>query len=153
MGFEIEKKFLVINNSWRSNANGPISIKQGYITTKNNTTVRIRIINNKEAFLTLKDIGDKFIRNEFEYSIPLKDGQEIFNNLCDSFIIKDRYTIPIKNTNLKWEIDVYLDKNKPLVIAELEASNYIELENIKLPDWIGSDITYDSSYKNNNLSK
>lgn len=153
MGLENERKYLVVDNSWRVDVVNKINIKQGYIETKNNTTVRVRIINSKEAFLTLKNVGNGLIRKEFEYSIPLNDGLDIYNNLCNRFIVKDRYTIPIPNTNLKWEIDVYLDKNYPLVTAELETPVNFDIKKLTLPKWIGSDITYDSSYKNNNLSK
>lgn len=151
MGYEIEKKYLVINNKWRNFTQSYVEIKQGYITTNNNSTVRVRIIDNKKAFLTLKDSAINLIRKEFEYQIPLNDGLDIFNNLCDCRIIKNRYIIPIEN-NLKWEIDVYLDKNKPLVVAELELFS-TDTSIIKLPDWIGLDITLDPKYKNLNLAK
>ena len=149
MGLEIERKFFVINNKWINFVKTSVEIKQAYILTNNESTVRVRIIDNKKAFLTLKSNSD-LIRKEFEYSIPLNDAQDIFNNLCDCSIIKNRYTIPIEN-NLKWEIDVYLDKNKPLVVAELElpSENYP----ITFPDWIGLEITNKSRFKNLNLAK
>ena len=50
-----------------------------------------------------------------------------------------------------WEIDVFYDKNKGLVIAEIELDN--ENEHIDLPDWIDREISTEKKYFNFNLSK
>ena len=43
-----------------------------------------------------------------------------------------------------WEIDVFYDKNKGLVIAEIELDN--ENEHIDLPDWIDREISTEKKY-------
>ena len=53
MAFEIERKFLVVGDAWRGLAE-PLRIRQGYVPTKDGTTVRVRIVGDK-AFLTLKN--------------------------------------------------------------------------------------------------
>ena len=53
MAFEIERKFLVKGDAWRGLVN-PVRIRQGYVATKDGTTVRVRVVGDK-AFLTLKD--------------------------------------------------------------------------------------------------
>ena len=50
---EIERKFLVKDDAWRGLAE-PLRIRQGYVPTKDGTTVRVRIVGDK-AFLTLKN--------------------------------------------------------------------------------------------------
>jgi len=41
MAFEIERKFLVKGDAWRGLAE-PLRIRQGYVPTKDGTTVRVR---------------------------------------------------------------------------------------------------------------
>ena len=90
MGIEIERKFLIDTNKLPKLNNG-YQIKQGYIQTVNHTTVRIRI-RDKDAFLNIKGKSEGATRLEFEYPIPLKDANDMLNNLCQtSFIDKTRY--------------------------------------------------------------
>ena len=52
MAKEIEKKFLVKNDAWRTLAKGT-SYRQGYLNSAKERTVRVRTIDNK-AYLTVK---------------------------------------------------------------------------------------------------
>ena len=53
MSLEIERKFLVKGDTWRGMAE-PVRIRQGYVATKDGTTVRVRVAGDA-AFITLKD--------------------------------------------------------------------------------------------------
>ena len=52
-GLEIERKFLVANDSYKSLATSSSHIKQGYICRERGRTVRVRLRDGK-AFLTIK---------------------------------------------------------------------------------------------------
>ena len=67
---EIERKFLVLDQSYKQLAEG-ILYQQGYLSFR--PSVRIRIIGQK-ALLTIKGATTGISRSEFEYEIPLQDG-------------------------------------------------------------------------------
>ncbi|WP_107671396.1 CYTH domain-containing protein [Cyanothece sp. BG0011] len=149
MGIEIERKFLVINDNWRTLGIGKV-YKQGYILTADNmTTIRVRIIGN-DAYLTIKSKTEGISRHEFEYSIPLEDAEIMLKTLCDRPLIeKVRYTINLDN--LIWEIDEFQGENEGLIIAEVELKS--ETEVINIPDWVGEEVSHDPRYYNVNLAK
>ena len=149
MAFEIERKFLVKGDAWRGLAE-PVRMRQGYVATKDGTTVRVRIVGDK-AFLTLKDHAVGLVRHEFEYPIPSYDAETILDTMCGELVEKNRYRIPAKEPGLVWEVDEYFGANAPLVTAEIELPD--EKTVVELPEWIGVDVTNDHRYKNNNLAE
>ena len=148
MAFEIERKFLVRDDAWRGLAE-PLRMRQGYVPTKDGTTVRVRVVGN-EAFLTLKDHAVGLVRHEFEYPIPIGDAEAILDTMCGNIVEKNRYRIPAKETGLAWEVDEFFGANAPLVTAEIELPD--ERAVVELPDWLGLEVTNDHRYKNNNLA-
>lgn len=146
---EIERKFLVIADSWRSHAIGK-PYRQGYIpTAEPGKTVRVRIAGD-QGYLTIKGPTQSLSRAEFEYAIPLSDAQEMLETLCNRpFIEKIRYRLPIDD--VVWEIDEFQGENAGLVIAEVELSH--ENQSIEHPDWLGQDVSGDMRYQNSNLVK
>jgi CYTH domain-containing protein len=148
MGQEIERKFLVINDSWRVGATG-LPIRQGYIPTQDARTVRVRVIGS-QGYLTLKGPAVGIIRPEFEYSIPLADAETILNTLCEPPLIeKYRYRIPAGE--VVWEVDEFFGANQGLVIAEVELTS--AMQEITLPPWVGLEVTQDLRYTNSNLAR
>lgn len=148
MGIEIERKFLVKDDRWRSLGTG-ILYCQGYISSEKARTVRVRIIGN-QGYLTLKGPVMDRVRSEFEYVIPVEDAEEMLQTLCDRpFIEKKRYKISIGN--LIWEIDEFFGENQGLILAEVELTNPNQV--IEIPDWIGEDVSDDLRYYNSNLVK
>ena len=94
---EIERKFLVANDSWRAVA-GPGKICcQGYITDGvSSATVRIRLLGEK-GILTIKGPAHGISRPEFEYEIPAADAEYMIENLCgDRLVSKKRYTLEVR---------------------------------------------------------
>lgn len=147
MGIEIERKYLVKGNQWKTLATG-IVYKQGYIATVGRQTVRVRIAGDK-GYLTIKGANVNTVRSEFEYAIPLEDAEEMLNTLCDRPLIeKIRYKIPYKG--LVWEVDEFLGDNAGLVIAEVELTSVDR--QVDLPDWIDKQVK-DAKYFNSNLAK
>lgn len=148
MAKEIERKFLVQNDEWRTLAEGRYYC-QGYIPTQGKQTVRVRIIGD-QGYLTLKGPTMGISRSEFEYPIPLADAQAMLSELCDRpFIEKYRYRIPING--FTWEIDKFLGENQGLILAEVELTD--AEQTVELPPWIGSEVTGNPRYYNSNLVK
>ncbi len=149
MNIEIERKFLVINDDWRFLYTSSSDYCQGYIYTYNNTTVRVRIADN-QGYLTVKGLRKGNSRIEFEYQIPVEDAQTMLDNLCDRPLI-EKIRHKINYDDLVWEIDDFKGENEGLIIAEVELTS--ENQIIKLPSWIGVEVTQDNRYYNSNLVK
>ena len=149
MGIEIERRFLVKNEDWKSKVLLSEDFSQAYLALNpNEWTTRVRIINNNQAFLTLKSTINGLVNYEFEYEIPLQDSIELFK-LSKYKITKTRYQVKI-NTKY-WVVDSFYGSNSSLKIAEIELSS--ESEEVKIPSWCGQEITGIKSLSNASLAK
>lgn len=149
MGIEIERKFLVKNESWRSLIEKSQSCTQGYVHVKGTGSIRVRIMGD-QGFLTLKGPREGIRRTEFEYEIPIEDAKSLLASFCDADIIsKIRHELSFEG-NL-WEIDEFLGENEGLTLAEVELTS--EDQSVVLPDWIGKDVSKDDRFFNARLSK
>jgi len=144
MAVEIEHKFLISNDSWRDNVSHSKKYIQGYMSTNEKCSVRVRI-DGDQAFLNIKSktLGTK--RQEFEYPLPYDEAKLILETLCDKPLIeKIRYFVPYAGHT--WEIDVFSGENEGLVVAEIELE--CEEENFTKPGWIGKEVSDDPRYYN-----
>ena len=144
MAREIERKFLVRGNAWRSAEHTYFC--QGYLNSDKHRTVRIRVADDA-AQLTVKGLTTGPTRAEFEYTIPVDDAKELLD-LCEKPLIeKNRRVIP--HGGLTWEVDEFLGDNLGLVVAEIELES--EDQEFERPEWIGEEVTDDPRYFNSNL--
>ncbi len=146
MALEIERKFIVNDDSFRQIAYKSISIRQGYLSRIPERTIRVRTIDDK-GFLTIKGKNIGIIRNEFEYEIPLADALEILTMCVPPILEKTRYLI--KYDNLTWEVDEFHGARQGLIMAEVELST--KDTEITLPPFIGKEVTGNPEYYNSNL--
>jgi adenylate cyclase len=146
MGKEIERKFLVKGDTWRSLGEGT-RYRQGYLSTVKERTVRVRTIDDK-GYLTIKGVSEGIARAEFEYEIPVDDAKDLLDRLCERPLIeKDRYKIPYGG--LTWEVDEFFGDNAGLVMAEVELES--EDQAFETPEWVGQEVSDDPRYFNANL--
>ena len=148
MGFEIERKFLVRDDSWRSSVVRQVKIRQAYLDSDANVSIRVRVRDNDSATLTLKTRWSKLTRREFEYDIPIADAEELMSLRQGNIVEKVRYIVPAGK--LIWEIDVFSGENLGLVIAEIELPS--QNHHIELPPWIGTEVTGQDRYYNGTLA-
>ena len=145
MSIEIERKFLVVGTAWRQGSG--VRFSQGYLNRDKDRTVRVRLA-GEQAFLTVKGRSAGASRAEFEYEVPLADGQELLK-LCERPLIeKIRRVIPHEGST--WEVDEFLGENAGLVVAEIELQS--EAQAFVRPAWLGEEVTSDSRYFNSSLS-
>lgn len=148
MSIEIERKFLIKNDSWRKQVNEDLHITQGYIKSQE-ATVRVRCYRNSNtAEVTIKGKREGISRLEYEYSIPYEDALEMQEKLCQKRLVEKTRHI-IYHEGLKWELDEFHGDNEGLFIAELELSN--ENQAYTLPNWVGKDVSYLQRYRNSKL--
>lgn len=146
MAHEIEKKFLIVNDSWRSLGKGK-EYCQGYLSTGDGPTLRIRTIGER-GIITVKGPTEEGKRLEFEYDIPYEDAKEMLGKLCHKPLIeKTRYKIP--HEGFVWEVDEFKGENEGLLFAEIELESVDQ--RFDIPDWIGKEVTGDARYYNANL--
>ena len=146
MGTEIERKFLVRDNTFRSLAQGT-RYRQGYLSSAKERVVRVRTIDDK-GFLTIKGITTGATRAEYEYEIPVKEAEAMLDGLCEKPLIeKDRYKISHKG--LIWAVDEFFGENQELILAEVELES--EDQPYDKPEWITDEVTGDPKYFNSNL--
>ena len=146
MGKEIERKFLVIGDAWRS-LGQPTRYRQGYLSTVKERTVRVRTIADK-GYLTIKGVNRGIVRTEFEYEIPIDDANALLDGLCERPLIeKDRYKI--SHGPLTWEVDEFFGQNAGLIMAEVELES--DDQHLEIPAWIGREVSDDPRYFNANL--
>lgn len=148
MAKEIERKYLVKTDGWRSAASSSSSFLQAYIASGKDRSVRVRIMDEKKARLTIKIGRDLFARDEFEYDIPPADAREMSEQALGVVLEKTRYFVPYEGYT--WEVDVYAGAYAGLVVAEVEIAS--EKERPLLPTWIGKEITGDRRYSNVNMA-
>lgn len=145
---EIERKFLVNNNSFLSDFSRSNRIVQGYLSSHPERTVRVRI-KGENGYLTIKGKSEGFSRFEWEKEIDIEEAEKLLQ-LCEPGVIdKIRYDIII-GTHV-YEIDVFLGENEGLILAEIELEK--EDESFEKPDWLGKEVTEDIRYYNSYLSK
>lgn len=144
MATEIERKFLVHGDAWRT-ANGVLLV-QGYLNRDKARTVRVRIAGD-QAFLTIKGLTQGATRAEFEYAIPVADAHQLLALSDGPVLEKVRHTFAHEGHT--WEVDEFHGANDGLVVAEIELTR--EDEPFTRPDWLGNEVTHDSRFYNANL--
>ncbi len=146
---EIERKYLVLGEAYKTLAHGVYHIRQGYLCRDAAHTIRIRQ-RDDEAFLTIKGKPQAGMLGHFEYEhkVPQSAADGLFA-LCEAGIIdKHRYLVAWQDVTI--EVDVFHGENEGLVMAEIELQS--EDQHVLLPDWLGEEVTHDERYYNAYLS-
>jgi len=150
MALEIERRFLVRGQQWRSHVCWRALLQQGYLAVAaNGLTVRVRRA-GEQAWLTVKArveaspgadarIGDDLaerVRQEFEYAIPPVDAEQLLR-LAPQQLSKWRHGLDLPGGD--WVLDVFEGANAPLVVAEVELAD--PGQSLTLPSWCVLELT------------
>ena len=147
---EIERKFLVVGDSFVSRATRQYEIEQGYLSKEPTRTIRVRIRDTR-AFLTIKSTENSqtLERFEWEKEIDVQDARQLLRLCLPGVISKTRYIVPSDEADLKWEVDVFHGSHEGLRIAELELP--ATDTPFRKPDFVGEEVTGNPAYYNANL--
>jgi adenylate cyclase len=148
MPIEIERKFLVNGEGWRAHVEQSKRFRQAYLARQGKTSIRVRVVDDTSAAITVKSQGARTSRLEFEYPIPVADALTLLEFRDGHLLSKVRHYVPYGG--LTWEIDVFDGENAGLIIAEVELAH--EQQKIAMPPWIGREITGDERYYNSHLA-
>ena len=150
MGLEIERKFLVKNLDFKAESFEKNYLKQGYLNSDKNRTVRIRVT-DKNAFITIKGKSNTtgLSRFEWEKEIPISEAKELLL-LCEPNLI-EKYRYLVKKGKHTFEVDEFLGENHGLIVAEIELNS--ENETFEKPKWLSKEVTGEIKYYNSSISK
>ncbi len=147
---EIERKFLVSSEKFKTDTETHQNIIQGFLNTHPERTVRVRL-RGDSGFLTVKGKSNEAGTSRFEWEkeITVADAQAMLG-LCEEGVLeKTRYEIPVGKHI--FEVDEFYGENEGLILAEVELAS--ENEIFEKPDWLGEEVTGDIKYYNSQLSK
>lgn len=149
---EIERKFLVVGDSFKRLATHSETICQGFLSTDPDRVVRVRV-KGKSAYLTIKSRpkANHFAHFEYEMPIPTADAEKLLLLCLPYPIEKERFYVPVEGQDLCFEVDVFHGRLEGLVVAEIELKD----ENQSFPylDFLGEEVTGKPQYSNSQLSK
>lgn len=145
---EIERKYLVAEESWRAEVVRSMRIAQGYLCSRR-VTARVRVCDN-HGILTFKgksrDGG--LSRFEWEREIPLGVA-ELLLGRCSGVLDKVRHIVEYDGHI--FEVDEFHGENEGLIVAEVELASADE--RVSLPPWIGDEVTGERCFYNSFLTK
>jgi adenylate cyclase len=146
---EIERKFLVSGRAWRKHADRGKTIRQAYLASTDEISVRVRTVGKSKAYLTIKTARPGLSREEYEYPIPVEDARNLMKLRIGRLIVKRRHIV--KAGRSRFEVDVFERTLKGLVIAEIELPSRHAI--FERPEWLGKEVTGKKRYYNAQLAR
>lgn len=144
---EIERKFLVLDESYKAQAVSKSYVKQGYIRAEQTVRVRLR---DERGYLTIKGRSvNGLSRFEFEKEITREEALALFELCVPPFVEKYRWLVPSGKHTV--EVDEFLGENEGLTLAEIELES--EDEPYLRPAFLGVEVTGDPRYYNRYLTQ
>lgn len=144
MPTEIERKYLLRDDSWRKRVIKSKKIIQGYLANTGHSSIRIRLVNDS-ASLNIKSMTLGVTRSEYNYPIPAEEAALLLKDLCIGPLIeKTRHYV--KYGDHTWEIDEFCGDNAGLIVAEIELD--APEEKFISPEWLGEEVSSDPRYYN-----
>jgi adenylate cyclase len=148
MAIEIERKFLLRNEGWRTMVQQRTLLRQGYLANTTRCSVRVRLAGDA-GWLSVKAMTPGIARAEYEVAISAADAGAMLEQLCEGALI-EKWRHLVVYENHQWDIDEFLGENAGLVVAEIELAS--EKDQFARPAWLGAEVTADVRYYNFRLA-
>ena len=145
---EIERKYLITSPLQSYEQFPSHLIEQAYLCTE--PVVRIRK-EDDSYYLTYKSKG-LLVREEYNLPLTLEAYEHLLSKADGIVLSKRRYLIPIEDTDLMIELDIFSGVYEGLMLAEVEFKTKEEAENFQPPHWFGKDVTFSGEYQNSQLA-
>jgi adenylate cyclase len=149
MPTEIERKFLVVGDAWRTAVSKTERMAQGYLAgpPASKCSVRVRV-SGDTAYLNIKSVTLGIERDEYEYAIPREHADRMLDTLAGARVEKVRHHVVVDGD--LFEVDEFLGDNAGLVVAEIELDRADAA--FARPDWLGREVSSIVRYYNLNLA-
>jgi adenylate cyclase len=150
MNSEIERKFLVPRVP--PHVGTGEAIRQGYLTSTREigATVRVRLVNDSHAFLTIKS-GSGINRIEVELPLTIDQFETLWPLTAGRRVVKTRYEIVLP-AKRRADFDVYEGHLSGLMTVEVEFDSEAEARRFVAPSWFGQEVTGDPRFQNATLA-
>ncbi len=142
---ERERKFLVETIPPDLDLSDRVEIRQGYLATATQSSVRVRDAGAEGCTLTFK-AGKGAERTELEWAIDRDDFDAAWPHTDGKRIAKTRHRIADDGRVI--ELDVFSGAHDGLVLAEVEFESSADLHAFEAPEWFGAEVTDDGRYTN-----
>jgi adenylate cyclase len=156
MATEIERKFLVLDDSWKERVEGlPLHLQQGYLSFGGKGVEEVRVRLQREgdleptATIDTKSKGG-LVRTENTVAIEAATAEHLLGLCLENMIDKIRYRVPAASGHTI-EVDVYQNDLAGLVVAEIELGSADEP--FDRASFLGEEVTEDGAYKNASLAQ
>jgi adenylate cyclase len=147
---EIERKFLVKRLPPGLKSRPSSQIVQGYFPmARKDLEIRLRRKGSQHV-VTIKG-GHGRRRLEEEVEIPKGTFRSLWPLTRGARITKRRYDIPYNGHKI--EMDVYQERHRGLVTADIEFNSVRESRHFQPPQWLGCEITGVRQYANEVLAR
>jgi CYTH domain-containing protein len=146
---ERERRFLVDAAPPHDHGPEAVALRQGYLATGEQRSIRVRDAGSDGCTLTFK-AGAGAERTELEWSIEQREFDAAWPHTDGRRIEKTRRRIVFGRHVI--ELDVFGGELEGLVIAEVEFSSADALAAFEPPAWFGREVTDDGRYSNASLA-
>lgn len=140
---QTERKFLIVDSSIVNGLNGA-GYAQGYILSRRDGSVRVRLTDAGASLLTVKGRRLGPHRQRMDSEVPWDLGMQLLRLCGHSIVIKKRYLVTLEQ--LSWKIDVFMGSNLGLAVAEVELDD--PATDLQVPAWCGREVTHEDEYYN-----
>lgn len=149
MGLEVERKFLLAGPPPWLGECPAVPIEQGYLALTEELEVRLRRAGERHTLTVKRGTGE--VREEVEISLEPEQFEALWPLTGSRRLTKTRYRKPLGG-DLEAEVDVYGDRLRGLVVAEVEFPSPARSHGFEPPAWLAEEVTGDSRYANRNLA-
>src|SRR5688572_25556831 len=151
MPHEIERKFLIEKPPDWLEDHPARELTQGYLAITGDAEVRVRKTDGEQV-LTVKR-GRGKVRRETEIELTVGQFEALWSLTESARIAKRRYLVPLENTELTAEVDVFQGELEGLVVAEVEFAAEGQSAAFEPPAWFGRELTGDERYATASLAQ
>ena len=151
MPHEIERKFLIEEPPDWLDDHPARELTQGYLAITGDAEVRVRK-SDGEQVLTVKR-GRGKVRRETEIELAAGQFEALWSLTESARVAKRRYLVPLENTELTAEVDVFQGELEGLVVAEVEFGAEGRSAAFEPPAWFGRELTGDERYSTASLAQ
>lgn len=162
MGIEVERKFLVINDTFLAHKDKVRRIRRLMSGYPKIAACSLRFQHVEwlwptkadEGRITVKSADPGMRRAEYEYKIPADEAAEMLDGFCGAGRVW-KIRVDVLYGGHVWEVDVYEDELTGLMTAEIEfhdEEHVLDLTHEK-PAWLGPEVTDQVGYYNQNLAQ
>jgi adenylate cyclase len=153
---ETTRTFYVAGESWRDEVHASYLVEQAHLISEQgrSVTVHIRTLltddgnSLPECLLTMKLGATAITTDEYEYAIPYEDARSMMSHAGDLILSKICHLVEFSGRT--WEIYVFQGRQDGLIVTEIGCDHVESINNF--PDWVGTEVAYDSYFKNSSLA-